>query len=34
MYNMPSEMFLDISGTLVFMGFGILVLYLVFNIFF
>lgn len=34
MYNLPSPEFLDISATLVFIGFGILVLYLVFNIFF
>lgn len=33
MYNMPSEKFLDISAFLVFMGFGLFVLYLIFNLF-
>jgi hypothetical protein len=34
MYSMPSPEMLDVSATLVFIGFGLLVIYLVFNIFF
>lgn len=33
MYSMPSDHMLDVSAILVFIGFGLLVLYIVFNIF-